>query len=75
MCLISDGVKNNLKKSIKNYELLFKASRDGYKSYDFHQKCDGNNYTLTFILTKEGRRFGGFTDLSWDGTSFERNIL
>ena len=72
MCLISDGVKNNLKKSIKNYELLFKASRDGYKSYDFHQKCDGHNYTLTFILTKEGRRFGGFTDLSWDGTSFEK---
>ena len=71
MCLISSGIKKNLNKNIKNYNLIFKASKDGYKGEDFHKKCDGVSNTLIIILTKNGRRFGGFTDLTWDnGTNY-----
>lgn len=51
---------------MKNYELIFRASRDGFNSSDFHQKCDNRVNTVSIILTKNGRRFGGFTDLKWD---------
>ena len=66
MCLISSGIKKNLNKNIKNYELIFKASKDGFKGEDFHKKCDGRANTLIIFLTNNGRRFGGFTDLTWD---------
>lgn len=66
MCLISSGIKKNLSKNVKNYNLIFKASKDGYKGEDFHKKCDKIKNTLIIILTKNGRRFGGFTDLTWD---------
>jgi len=67
MCLISTGIKKSCNKNIKNYELIFKASKDGYKGEDFHKKCDGKVNTLILFLTKNGRRFGGFTDLTWNG--------
>ena len=41
--------------------LLFKATRDGQKSSDFHTKCDGKTHQLIFIKTKKGVIFGGYT--------------
>ena len=32
----------------------------------FHSKCDNKSYTLSLVETNEGRRFGGFTDITWD---------
>ena len=46
--------------------MIFRASRDGFKAIDFHKKCDGKSNTVTFILSKTGKIFGGFTDVSWD---------
>ena len=66
LSLIENTMKNSFKKNIKNYELLFRASSDGYESKDFHRICNGKKNTLIFIKTKDGRRFGGFTDLEWD---------
>lgn len=63
---INIGINQNFNKIIKNYSLIYKASRDGFKAQDFHRKCDGKDFTVTFILTKDGRLFGGFTDDKWD---------
>ena len=64
--LIEEGIKHNFNKSIKGYELLLRGSRDGFQSKDFHQKCDNQSFTITLIETKEGKRFGGFTEEVWD---------
>ena len=66
LVIIQEGIKQKLQKKIKNYKLLFKASRDGYKVKDFHSKCDYYDNTVTFVKTNIGRRFGGFTDQKWD---------
>ena len=65
LCLIEDGIKTKFNKKVKKNELLFRASRDGYKAETFHEKCDLKGYTITFVLTSINRRFGGFTDVSW----------
>ena len=54
-------------KNIK-FNLLFKKSRDGDTTADFHRLCDNKGKTLIMIETKEGRKFGGFTNDSWDTT-------
>ena len=59
-------LKKKFNKKIKKYELLFRAYKDGFTASAFHQKCDGKNFTVTFVLTNNGRRFGGFTDQAWD---------
>ena len=64
--LTNEGIKRNFNKKIKKYNLLYKASRDGFSSYDFHRRCDGVSNTITLILTKDYKLFGGFTDRTWD---------
>ena len=64
--LIQKGIKHTLKKSIKDIKLLYRASKDGDNSNDFHSKCDNKGSTVTFIKTKDSRRFGGFTNKSWN---------
>ncbi len=64
--LIEEGIRKNFNKRIKEYRLLFKGKRDGFGSKDFHSKCDNKSYTVSFVKSKEGRRFGGFTDVEWD---------
>ena len=46
--------------------LLFKATVDGDKAEEFHKKCDYMGSTLTIVLSETGRRFGGYTSISWD---------
>ena len=46
--------------------LLFKATVDGDKAEEFHKKCDYMGATLTIVLSETGRRFGGYTSISWD---------
>ena len=48
------------------FNLLFKKSRDGDTTQDFHNHCDNKGKTLIIIETKEGRKFGGFTNDNWD---------
>ena len=64
--LIEDEIKKLYNKNISKYELLFRASKDGYRSINFHKKCDGINNTVTLVKTTDRKRFGGFTDLSWN---------
>jgi hypothetical protein len=50
-------------------KLLYRGSRDGFSSSDFHKKCDGQSDTITIIQTTKDFIFGGYTPLSWDSTS------
>jgi hypothetical protein len=47
-------------------ELLYRASRDGFKGADFHRLCDNKRATVTVIRSKEGYVFGGYADQSWN---------
>lgn len=49
--------------------LLYRGSRDGWRSSDFHKCCDNKGPTVTLIkvVTTGGKYiFGGYTDQSWD---------
>jgi hypothetical protein len=52
----------------RKLKLLYRGSRDGFNSSDFHTKCNGQNDTITFICTTKDFIFGGYTPLSWDST-------
>ena len=49
----------------QKWDLKYRASRDGFKSTDFHSHCDGIANTLTVIKAKSGNIFGGFTVQKW----------
>ena len=59
-------------KNIKS-ELLFRKTRDGSTSNDFHNKCDNKGITIIFIETTKEYKFGGYTELEWDNTGYNTN--
>ena len=52
------------KKDFK-FKLLFRMSRDGNQSSQYHNLCDGKENLLTIIQTDNNNRFGGFASKSW----------
>lgn len=56
-----------LPKELKNkeYQLLFKASRDGFAASTFHSKCDNRGETITIIQSTNDNIFGGYTSKPW----------
>ena len=46
-------------------QLLYRATRDGFGSADFHRKCDDKPNTLTIIKATNSTIFGGLTSESW----------
>ena len=52
-------------KKVTKFDLIFKMSKDGSLSKDFHKACDNQGPTLIIIKSKNNRIFGGFTPLSW----------
>lgn len=63
---VAVGIKNKLNKTIKEARLLYRASRDGDGYNNFHTKCDGRENTVTFVKAKNGRKFGGFANKSFN---------
>jgi hypothetical protein len=51
------------------WTLLYRGTRDGFGSKDFHSKCDGHSNTLT-IVKAHGTSyiFGGFTSINWNSS-------
>ena len=49
----------------KKMELLFRGSRDGMTSKNFHDKCDNKGQTITLFQNKNGNIFGAYTSISW----------
>jgi hypothetical protein len=50
----------------KQFTLLWRGTRDGFRARDFHSRCDGHSKTLTVILDTDGNIFGGFTPVEWE---------
>lgn len=46
-------------------KLIYRASRDGFSSKNFHDLCDNMGPTVTIIKTSENHIFGGFTKRNW----------
>jgi len=60
------------KKHPVKLQLLYRASRDGWKGRDFHSRCDNKGATITVIKRTDqsgnvlGRIFGGYADVAWN---------
>ena len=67
--LVSNGIREKLNKSIKEIKLLYRASRDGDLGNNFHSMCDGKENTVTFIKSRNGKRFGGFASKAWNSNN------
>jgi len=48
-----------------NIKLLFRMSRDGNQSSQYHNLCDNKDNLLTIIQTDQNKKFGGFASKSW----------
>ena len=46
-------------------ELIYRGSRDGTKSNDFHNKCDNQGPTICLFKNEKGYIFGGYSSISW----------
>lgn len=47
------------------FHLLYRGSRDGFKTNTFHQLCDNRGATLVLVETHTGKIFGGYAGKSW----------
>jgi hypothetical protein len=56
----------------QQWQLIYRASRDGYTAKAFHQSCDGCFPTICVIRSEDGFIFGGFTSVPWSSTNEEK---
>ena len=62
----------------ESWELIYRASTDGFGSRDFHAKCDGFKKTLTIIEKTGNQICWGLTDIPWCSSGeyiYDKNIL
>jgi hypothetical protein len=52
-------------KSNQQWKLIYRGTRDGFHSEDFHRCCDNKGPTVTVILSDDGYLFGGYTTVPW----------
>ncbi|GBB99735.1 hypothetical protein RclHR1_03610011 [Rhizophagus clarus] len=57
----------NIKTMPYHFELLYRASKDGFSSTNFHKLCDNKGSTLIICKLKEnGKIIGGYNPNNWD---------
>ena len=49
----------------KSMHLLYRGTRDGMTSNNFHNKCDNKGKTLCLCLNNKGNIFGGYSSIPW----------
>ncbi|XP_028395970.1 uncharacterized protein LOC114519975 isoform X2 [Dendronephthya gigantea] len=49
-----------------NWNLCYRASRDGWRAQDFHSHCDNKGPTVVLVKANNCI-FGGYADVSWQG--------
>ena len=59
---------SSLKEKNINFNLLYRATRDGDNFNDFHSRVDNKNSTLTIIKTNLGCKFGVFLEVPFKQT-------
>jgi len=52
-------------KAPPQWRLLYKASRDGWATREFHGRCDGQGSTIVLVRLASGHIFGGYTTIPW----------
>ncbi|CAF1036540.1 unnamed protein product [Adineta steineri] len=51
----------------QKWELIYKGTKDGFCTKDFHRCSDNKGPTMTIIQTKNNNYlFGGYTEIPWD---------
>jgi len=64
-----DIIENvNILTNKKIKKLLYRASKDGFKSSDFHRKCDGHSNTIVIIKIRNKNIIGGYTRIKWESS-------
>lgn len=71
--LLNDKMKIQLMKwtpsgKKRKWKRIFRASKDGFASYQFHTKCDGKGPTVCVIQSSIGNIFGGYTSIPWSSS-------
>jgi hypothetical protein len=46
-------------------KLLYRASRDGWQTTDFHRLCDEKGPTVVIVKVSNGRLCGGYCSIGW----------
>ena len=60
------------------FELIYRASKDGWDSKDFHLKCDNKSKTLIIINSDTNNIFGGYTSIPWTQDNrwhYDKNVF
>ena len=74
-----DFVINRLKQALNNktfnFNLLYRATKDGDALSVFHSKCDFKTKVLVLYHTIKGVRFGGYTEIGFDSSGDFRDDL
>ncbi len=52
----------------QKWNLIYRASQDGFEAAKFHTNCDNKTNTLTVIKSTNGNVFGGYTEQTWNHT-------
>ena len=55
----------------QKWNLIYRATQDGFEARDFHSKCDNKSDTLIVIKSTNGNIFGGYTVRNWKGSNYE----
>ena len=50
----------------KGFQLLYRASEDGFGAKEFHKHCDNISDTFVLIRTEFGRTIAGYTHYKWN---------
>jgi len=50
----------------QKWNLIYRASQDGFESIKFHSKCDNKPNTFIIIKSTNGNVFGGYTEQTWN---------
>ena len=60
----------NIREILYSYNLLYRASRDGYSASSFHNKCDNKGVTIVIVKIKGSEQIvGGYNPFDWDSSS------
>ena len=56
--------------NLEYIKLLYRGSRDGFKSQAFHDNCDNQGPTLVIIESSDNYIFGGYSSIDWQSTTW-----
>ncbi|CAF3985605.1 unnamed protein product [Adineta steineri] len=53
----------------QHWQLIYKATRDGFDATSFHRLCNNQGPTMTLIQSTTNCLFGGYASKSWQSSS------